>query len=127
MVTGKLAYPRGAIRELDTAAVDVPRRRRDFLPSRRLGDGRTLRIVRSSFHAAYYTKNQSPWITNPIPHGLPPDGTQIGGHAMRMPLSLVAEPGAPCLLSFIWISPCVVFCEYRAAPAAQGNEQKNEE
>ncbi len=38
-------------------------------------------------------------------HGLETDG----GHAMRISLSLFAEPGAPCLLSFIWISPCVVF------------------
>ena len=37
-------------------------------------------------------------------HGLETDG----GHGTRMPLSLVPEPGAPCLLSFIWISPCVV-------------------
>ena len=67
----------------------------------------------------------------PIPHGLPTDrtradtdlrrtaaphmqgqntdGTRISSHAMRIPLSLVASPGAPCLFPFIWISPCVVF------------------
>jgi hypothetical protein len=43
---------------------------------------------------------------------------------MRISLSLFAEPGAPCLLSFIWISPCVVFFVNPAPTRAQGNRNE---